>query len=55
MFKNNAYRTLRIRYFFPSVKVEDYNVRTDGRLFFDQLVRNDLRKSDKIQRTEIGQ
>ena len=41
--------------FFPAVKVEDYNVGINGKFFFDQLVRNDLKKEDKIQKTETGQ
>ena len=38
-----------------TVAVQDYNVKIDGRNFFDQPVKNDLRIYHKIQNICIGQ
>ena len=35
--------------------MKDYNVMIDGQNFFDQPVKNDLRKQDNIQKIAIGQ
>ena len=35
-------------YFRPTVKVKDYNVMIKGRIFFNQLVKNDLRTYENI-------
>ena len=42
------------RYFLPTEKVEDYNVMTDGRNFFDQPIKNDIRTYEKIQKITTG-
>ena len=39
--------------FFPEIK--DYDLTIDGKIFWDQSVRNDLRTKDNIQRITIGQ
>ena len=41
-------------YFLPK-KIRDYNAIIDGRKFFDQLVKNDLRTYDNIQKIATGQ
>ena len=38
-----------------TVAVQDYNVKIDGRNFFDQPVKNDLRIYHKIRNICIGQ
>ena len=38
-----------------TVAVQDYNVKIDGRNFFDQPVKNDLRIYHKIRKISIGQ
>ena len=39
----------------PTVEVKDYNVMIDGRSFFDQPIKNDLKTYDNIRKIEIGQ
>ena len=37
------------------MKIKDYNVMIDGRIFFDQPIKNDLRTYDNIRKMAIGQ
>ena len=39
--------------FFPEIK--DYDLTIDGKKFWDQSVKNDLRTKDNIQRITTGQ
>ena len=43
------------RYFLPTVEIKDYNVMINGRNFFDQPVKSDLRTSDNIRKIATGQ
>ena len=54
-FENKVDRTVQTKYFLPNVEIKDYNVMIDGRKFFDQPVKNDLRTFDNIQKIAIGQ
>ena len=54
-FENKEDRTVQTKYFLPNVEIKDYNVMIDGRKFFDQPVKNDLRTFDNIQKIAIGQ
>ena len=38
-----------------TVEVKDYNIKIDGRNFFDQPVKNDLKTYDKVQKLRTGQ
>ena len=49
-FEENVVRKAQTRYFLPKVGIKDYNVMIDGRNFFDQPVKNDLRTYDNIQK-----
>ena len=37
------------------MEIKDYNVMTDGRNFFDQPIKNDLKTYDNIREISIGQ
>ena len=38
-----------------TVEIKNHNIKINARNFFNQPVKNDLRKSDNIQKTSIGQ
>ena len=52
---NDAHLRSHTRYFLSTVKIEDYNVMIDGRNFFDQLVKNNLKTYGNIQKITTGQ
>ena len=44
------------QYYFPTVKIKDYNVQDyNGRNFFDQLFKNDLMAYHNIRKIATGQ
>ena len=43
LFENDAHRRNYMSRFFPTVKIEDYNVMIDGKNFFDRPVKNELK------------
>ena len=43
------------QYFFPTVEIKDYYVMIDGRNFFDQPVKNDLRTYDTTWKIAVDQ
>ena len=47
-FENNTDRKLHTKYYIPKVEMKDYNVVINGRNFFDQLIKNDLKTYDNI-------
>ena len=53
--ENGDNRKVSTGYYLPKVEIKDYNVMIDGKNFFDQLVKNNLRTYDNIQKTTIGQ
>ena len=55
MFEKNYDRIAHTRYFFPKVKIKDYNVKIDGQIFFDQQINNDLITYDQIQKIATDQ
>ena len=54
-FENSRVRENCKQDFYPTVEIKDYNVIIDGKDFFDQRVKNDLRTYDKIRKTDLGQ
>ena len=50
-FEDNVHRTSCTRYFFPTVKIKDYNIMIDEKAFFDQPIKNDMRTYDNIRTT----
>ena len=51
---NNVWESYK-QYFLPTVEINDFNVVIDGRNFFDQTVKNDLRTYDNIRKIATGQ
>ena len=43
-FKDENRRESYKQYYFPTVETKDYNVMIDGRNFFDQPIKNDLKR-----------
>ena len=52
-FEGRTIRQCYKKYFLLTVEITDYNIMIDGRSFFDQPVKNDLRAYDNIRK--IGQ
>ena len=38
------------KYFLPRVKIENYNIKIDGRSFYDQLVNESIKQYDKVRK-----
>ena len=47
-FENEEDRKVRTGYYLSKVEIKDYNVMTDGKYFFDQPVKSDMRTYDNI-------
>ena len=54
-FKNNGGRASYTRYYLPLVEIKDHDVMIDGRNFFSQPVKNNLRTYDNIRKIATGQ
>ena len=54
-FKDRTVRKSWNQYFLPTLEIKDYNVKIDGRNFFDQPVKYDLITLDDIRKNTIGQ
>ena len=55
LFENEDDRTVHTKYYLPTVKIKDYNVMIDRQNFFDNPVKNDLRRYDNIRKRRFGQ
>ena len=49
------YRTTNKRCYIPNVEIKDYNLIIDGKIFFDQPVKNDKVTYENIRKIAIGQ
>ena len=54
-FKDDDGRESHKQYYLPTVEIKDYNVMIDGRNFFDQAIKNNLKTYDNIRKTATGQ
>ena len=54
-FKDDDGRESHKQYFLPTVEIKDYDVMIDGRNFFDQPIKNDLKTYDNIRKVATGQ
>ena len=54
-FKDDDGRESYEQYYFPSVKIKDYNVMINWRNFFDRPIRNDLKTYYNIRKIATGQ
>ena len=43
------------RYFLPRVKIENYNIKIDGRNFYDQPIDDSVKQYDEVRKVSIGQ
>ena len=41
--------------FLPRVKIENYNIKIDGRNFYDQLINDSIKQYDKVRKVSAGQ
>ena len=51
-FDDEAQQTHYRQHYFLTEEIKDFNVMIDGQNFFDQLVKNNLRKFDSIPRLQ---
>ena len=49
-FENEDDRRLHLGYYFPKVEIKDYNVITDGKNVFDQLIYNETKTYENIRK-----
>ena len=52
---NNDWGTSNKRYYIPNVEIENYNVTTDEKNFFDQPVKNEKVTYENTRKVTIGQ
>ena len=43
------------RFFLPRVKIENYNIKIDGRNFYDQPINDSIKQYDEIRKISTGQ
>ena len=43
------------RYFLPRKKIENYNIETDGRNFYDQPINDLIKQYDEVRKVSTGQ
>ena len=55
MFGNEDDRKVHIGYYLPKVEIKDCNVVIDGKNFFDQGVKRNMRTYDNIWKIPTGQ
>ena len=54
-FEHEDGRTGHTGYYLPKVEIKDYNVKVDGRNFFDQPINDDIRTHGNIGKIATGQ
>ena len=50
-----THRTAYTGYYLPKVEIKDYNVKIDGKTFFDQPINNDTKTYESIRKIATGQ
>ena len=43
------------KYFLARVKIENYNIKIDGRNFYDQPINDSIKQNDKVKKVSAGQ
>ena len=43
------------KYFFPRLKIKNYNIEIDGRNFYDQSINDLIKQYDEVRKRSIGQ
>ena len=54
-FKNEDGRIAHAGYYLPKVEIKDYNVKINGKNFFDQPINNDTKTYENIRKIATGQ
>ena len=54
-FEDDDGRKRQKQYYLQTVKIKDYNVKIDGRNFFDQSIKNNLKTYNKIRKIALSQ
>ena len=54
-FENENDRTAHTEYYLPKVEIKDYNVKIDGKIFFDQPINNDIKTNENIWKFSTSQ
>ena len=54
-FENENGRTSYSEYYLPKVEIKDYNVKIDGKNFFDQPINNYIKTYENIRKIATGQ
>ena len=55
MFENEDDRKVHTKYYVLKVEIKDYNLMIDGKDFFDQPVKSNIRTYDNIRKIKTGQ
>ena len=42
------------KYFLPRAKIENYNIKVDGKNFYDQPINNSIKQYDEIRKISTG-
>ena len=53
--ENDADKRVHTGYSLPRVDIKDYNVKIDGKNFFDQSINDDTKTYEKIRKNNTGQ
>ena len=43
------------KYFLPRVKIENYNIKINGKIFYDEPVKDSIKQNDEIRKIPTGQ
>ena len=53
--QNENDRTSYSEYYLPKIEIKEYNVKIDGKNFFDQPIKNDAATNENIRKIATGQ
>ena len=54
-FENENGRTSHLQYYLPKVEIKGYNFKIDGKNFFDQPIKNDIKTNENTRKIATGQ
>ena len=43
------------KFFLPRVKIENYNIEIDGKIFYDQSINDPIKQYDEVRKISTGQ
>ena len=53
--ENENGRTSHLEYYLPKLEIKEYNIKIDGKSFFDQPINNNIKTYENIRKTATGQ